>query len=79
MIFSSQKYIQTRNLLKPITTNKNSTPIQINQKYQLPANMFKNQNQKKKKIDWQSLILRINLIASSLFNSGKQSNIESTN
>lgn len=78
MIFSSQKYIQTRNLLKPITTNKNSTPIQINKKYQLPANMFKNQNQKKK-IDWQSLILRINLIASSLFNSGKQSNIESTN
>lgn len=48
MIFSSQKYIQTRNLLKPITTNKNSTPIQINKKYQLPANMFKNQNQKKK-------------------------------
>lgn len=48
MIFSSQKYIQTRNLLKSITTNKNSTPIQINQKYQLPANMFKNQNQKKK-------------------------------
>lgn len=49
MIFSSQKYIQTRNLLKPITTNKNSTPIQINQKYH--ANMFKNQNQKKKSID----------------------------